>query len=183
MSSLATIELSNLTCIYARNPLPSLMTECSICLMSVSPECGILDCEHVFCWKCISDWIRSDHHSCPTCRKECTKVRKFYRSFPTGEVLTVAVPPPSVPLDSPVPEEEDDAEVVASVQELVFECLLECPSSSEISEVQQSVIVDIVTNWVLSSEIQDLRRLRELIIRQIEKRVRLAVTRNRRLGC
>merc|ERR1712141_440719 len=49
--------------------------KCCIC-MDVYIHATALDCGHMFCSKCIEDWMQNQH-SCPQCR---TKVKKCIRT-------------------------------------------------------------------------------------------------------
>lgn len=49
---------------------------CKICQMPFSdPVCT--KCEHIFCRKCITTWMKSGKRDCPTCRREVLSTRSF----------------------------------------------------------------------------------------------------------
>ena len=51
---------------------------CNICLESSIHETVILRCNHMFCYKCISEWFENDL-ICPTCRKDISN--DFYTNL------------------------------------------------------------------------------------------------------
>jgi hypothetical protein len=67
-------------------------------------------CGHSFCTNCIQQWV--DQSSlCPLCRAEIENIRLFYRSFFTGDIITVAQKSFELPfVDDPseIESEEDD---------------------------------------------------------------------------
>src|SRR5579871_73188 len=46
--------------------------ECSICLEPILKGKHTLSCNHSFHTNCVINWFRTDHKSCPVCRKEPT---------------------------------------------------------------------------------------------------------------
>ncbi len=43
--------------------------QCSICLSNLDGPCKTLPCGHVFHRRCILNWNRTGHHTCPYCRQ------------------------------------------------------------------------------------------------------------------
>lgn len=46
-----------------------LKADCSICLIDNLDNCIKLDCSHLFCKSCITEWTQT-HDSCPICRNK-----------------------------------------------------------------------------------------------------------------
>ena len=42
---------------------------CSVCLSNLEGPCKTLPCGHVFHRRCILEWSRTGHHTCPYCRQ------------------------------------------------------------------------------------------------------------------
>jgi len=42
-------------------------SECSICLQTYTRPIR-LNCNHIYCEQCISDWVQTGNHTCPVCR-------------------------------------------------------------------------------------------------------------------
>lgn len=68
-------------------PLHSSRTEeqCSICLGALNGPCKTLPCGHVYHRRCISQWSRTGHHTCPYCREPFGEERTEYRVTVTIE--------------------------------------------------------------------------------------------------
>jgi hypothetical protein len=70
-------EIKNALGSYRRlkptDPLIGSDNNCLICLKTFQENQGVrnLSCEHVFHKKCVDQWFRSGHQTCPTCRKNC----------------------------------------------------------------------------------------------------------------
>mgnify|MGYP001335467249 FL=1 len=45
------------------------ITDCSICFENKKENIK-LNCEHIFCNRCIKKWLTEKSNTCPTCRKE-----------------------------------------------------------------------------------------------------------------
>ena len=45
------------------------VTDCSICFENKKENIK-LNCEHIFCNRCIKKWLTEKSNTCPTCRKE-----------------------------------------------------------------------------------------------------------------
>ncbi|KAI3899713.1 hypothetical protein MKW92_035187 [Papaver armeniacum] len=94
--------------------LPSLGTECVICISEFSPgeKIRILPkCNHGFHTKCIDKWL-SSHSSCPTCRhcliETCEKIIDG-GSQPRSIIPQAPPPPPPPPSTTTVPLEHERA--------------------------------------------------------------------------
>ena len=63
--------------------------ECPVCLDVNSDSYGILgDCRHVFCYNCISTWMRvaeAENVTCPLCRGAVNSVIRV-EEYPTDQV-------------------------------------------------------------------------------------------------
>ena len=59
--------------------------QCSICLSKLDGACKTLPCGHVFHRRCILQWKRTGHHTCPYCREPFTAPPPNYRVTITVE--------------------------------------------------------------------------------------------------
>lgn len=59
--------------------------QCSICLSKLEGACKTLPCGHVFHRRCILQWKRTGHHTCPYCREPFTEPQPNYRITITVE--------------------------------------------------------------------------------------------------
>ncbi len=74
---------------HGKCPLHRENTEqCSICLNNLEGACKTLPCGHVFHRRCILQWKRTGHHTCPYCREPFTEPPPNYRITITVENLT-----------------------------------------------------------------------------------------------
>ena len=55
------------------NPFP----ECAICLLSPISPSKIRPCNHIFCYRCISEWKKFSN-KCPLCRGPIAGIFKYY---------------------------------------------------------------------------------------------------------
>lgn len=62
--------------------------QCSICLSKLDGACKTLPCGHVFHRRCILQWKRTGHHTCPYCREPFTTAPPNYRVTITVENMT-----------------------------------------------------------------------------------------------
>ena len=62
--------------------------QCSICLNNLEGACKTLPCGHVFHRRCILQWKRTGHHTCPYCREPFSDPQPNYRITITVENLT-----------------------------------------------------------------------------------------------
>lgn len=62
--------------------------QCSICLGNLEGACKTLPCGHVFHRRCILQWKRTGHHTCPYCREPFMEPQPNYRITITVENLT-----------------------------------------------------------------------------------------------
>lgn len=63
--------------------------QCSICLNNLEGACKTLPCGHVYHRRCILQWKRTGHHTCPYCREPFTEPPPNYRITITVENLTL----------------------------------------------------------------------------------------------
>lgn len=61
--------------------------QCSICLSDLTGPCKTLPCGHVYHRRCISQWSRTGHHTCPYCREPFEEPPQQYRVTVTIENL------------------------------------------------------------------------------------------------
>jgi hypothetical protein len=59
--------------------------QCSICLNKLEGACKTLPCGHVFHRRCILQWKRTGHHTCPYCREPFDQPAPTYRITVTVE--------------------------------------------------------------------------------------------------
>lgn len=53
--------------------------QCSICLGNLDGPCKTLPCGHVFHRRCILNWSRTGHHTCPYCRQPFGEPQPEYK--------------------------------------------------------------------------------------------------------
>ena len=58
------------------NLLSSAKRECCICYADEVKSAGLLDCNHYFCFECISDWAKVTN-LCPLCKGAFVRIRKI----------------------------------------------------------------------------------------------------------
>lgn len=71
--------------------------QCSICYDRIKKPAMLRDCEHVFCFDCVTHWLESqrDKRSCPFCRCEVNTVTSpivhIRPRFNSAEIAAVSI--------------------------------------------------------------------------------------------
>jgi len=76
---------------------------CPICLCPVEHLAIITNCEHHFCYTCITKWAKSKLY-CPMCKSEFTNIQ--HTPDPLKSFVTETLPPPVVTTDTSTPDLE-----------------------------------------------------------------------------
>jgi hypothetical protein len=101
------------------------METCVICLEPISPEMGMVDCNHTFCLPCIQRWTDTCS-ACPICRADITIIRHFYRSFFMGDETRVPHKQQAMPIpDDTLPDDDDSDHFISD--EIVYESQVRRP--------------------------------------------------------
>lgn len=59
-------------------PDPTCQADCSVCMENQAGNMCSLQCEHSFCYPCITNWVFTNP-TCPLCRKNISRDIKEFR--------------------------------------------------------------------------------------------------------